>query len=121
MEGFYCCSKCINIRGKIHFKITFFHFPPNSSLTEFFQLNDKFQVSGLQLALIFRIRGVTGSKFARRLYCVRGPLWYFAHIHENSELLLKKARLSLPSVQLLVYITPSFRSLTHTLIKGRLV
>jgi len=47
-------------------------------------LNDKFQVLGLQLALIFRILEVAGSKSARRLYCVRGPLWYFAHIHENS-------------------------------------
>jgi len=37
------------------------------------------------------------------------------------ELLLNKTRLSLPSAQLLIYITQSFRSLTHTLIKGRLV
>jgi hypothetical protein len=55
-------------------------------------------------------------------YTVLEGLYDILHISTKIlELVLNKARLSLLSVQLFIYITQSFRSLKHALIKGKLV
>jgi hypothetical protein len=117
MEGLPYCYNCINITGKIHFKITFFIFLRIHPSQIFFNWMTYSNYHACSWHLFF----VFGKSQVRDPPVLEGP-YDILHISTKIfELLFNKAQLSLPSVQLLICITQSFRSRTHTLIKGRLV
>ena len=121
MEGLSYCYSCINITGKIHIKITFFIFlqiHPSQTFCNSMTYS-KYQAWSWHL---FFVLGKSQVRNSPGYYTVLEGLYDILHICTTIlELLLNKARLSFPSVQLPIYITQSFQSLTHTLIKGRLV